>query len=98
MANSVRKLQSVNSGGEPPDMEQRLRNLEQDVAIIKETMVKREELLGEAGSIRSELHREFGSLRSEMHSLLRQQTMWSVGTVIAVAGLIFGIMRFTNGA
>ncbi|WP_106418191.1 hypothetical protein [Salinicola tamaricis] len=68
-------------------MEQRLRKLEQDVAIIKETVATREDLL-----------RETGSIRSEMHSLLRQQTMWSVGTIIVVAGLIFGIMRFTSGA
>jgi|GEM_PF-2361978 len=98
MPSDVRKLRSIDGSGEPPDMEQRLRHLEQDVAIIKETMVKREEFLGETGSIRSDMHREFGALRSEMHSLLRQQTMWSVGTVIAVAGLIFGIMRFTTGA
>ncbi len=44
MVNKVKHLRSVDSGGEPPDMEQRLRHLEQDVAVIKSTMATSAEL------------------------------------------------------
>jgi len=35
-------------------------------------------------------------LKAEVHSLLRQQIMWSVGTIIAMGGLVFAIMRFSG--
>ncbi|AQU84908.1 MULTISPECIES: hypothetical protein [unclassified Halomonas] len=46
MANkrNVYDLRPHDGGGEPPDMEQRLRQLEQEVAIIKETMATKESL------------------------------------------------------
>lgn len=64
-------------------LEADMRSVREDVAVIKATMATKEDL-----------HREVGGLRAEMHSLLRQQTMWSVGTIIAMAGLVFAIMRF----
>jgi len=63
-------------------MEQRLRNLEQDVAVIKTTM-----------STKSDV----SEIRVEVHSLLRQHIMWNVGSIIAMAGLVFAIMRFAGG-
>lgn len=84
-------------GGEPPDMEQRLRHLEQDVAIIKATMATKEDLLGVKSSLKEDISGvavKTESFRSEMHSLLRQNIMWSVGTIIAVAGLVFAIVRY----
>lgn len=75
----------TSGGGEPPDMDARLRHLETEVAIIRETIVTRDQLAG-----------EIGSLRAEMHSLLRQQTMWSVGTIIAMAGLVFAIVQYSG--
>lgn len=41
---NVYDLRPQDGGGEPPDMEQRLRHLEQEVAVIKETMATRESL------------------------------------------------------
>ncbi len=81
MAEKIRPLRPVDSGGEPPDMEQRLRHLEQDVEVIKATMATRSDVL---------------ELKAEMHSLLRQNIMWSVGTIIATGSLVFAIMRFTG--
>lgn len=79
---NVRHLRPLDGGGEPPDMEQRLRSLEQEVHVIRETMATREDLHG---------------LRAEMHSLLRQQTMWTVGSIIAMGSLVFAIVRFAGG-
>lgn len=59
-------------------MEARLRQLEQDVAVIKETMATKVTIEG---------------LRTELHSSLRAQTMWSVGTIIATGGLVFAMVR-----
>ncbi|MBB3189218.1 hypothetical protein [Halomonas cerina] len=41
---NVRHLRPLDGGGEPPDMEQRLRSLEQEVHVIRETMATREDL------------------------------------------------------
>jgi hypothetical protein len=81
MVEKVTHIRPVDSGGEPPDMEQRLRNLEQDVAVIKTTM-----------STKSDV----SEIRVEVHSLLRQHIMWNVGSIIAMAGLVFAIMRFAG--
>lgn len=62
-------------GGEPPDMEQRLRHLEQEVAIIKETMATKESL-------------------AQMETNIIK---WNVGTIVAVAALVFAIIRFAGG-
>ncbi len=62
-------------GGEPPDMEQRLRHLEQEVAIIKETMATKESL-------------------AQMETNIIK---WNIGTIVAVAALVFAIIRFAGG-
>lgn len=82
-------------GGEPPmsQLEARVEHLERDVGDIKQTLARIEAKLDTFATGES-LHKEVGGLRAEMHSLLRQQTMWSVGTIIAAAGLVFAIMRF----
>lgn len=69
------------TGGEPPDMEQRIAHLERDVEVIKATMATKADV---------------SELKADMHSLLRQNIMWSVGTIIAVGGLVFAIMRFAG--
>lgn len=81
MVNKVKHLRSVDSGGEPPDMEQRLAHLERDVEVIKATMATKSDV---------------SELKAEMHSLLRQNIMWSVGTIIAMGTLVFAIMRFSG--
>ncbi len=73
---NVRSLRPLDSGGEPPDMDQRIRHLEQEVSIIRETMATREDLAKSEASI----------------------IKWNVGTIIAVAALVFAIIRLTGGA
>lgn len=89
-------------GGEPPmsNIESRVERLEGDVSDIKITLARMEAKLDNFAtgeSLQKEiggLRKEGGDLRSEMHSLLRQQTAWSVGTIIAAAGVVFAIMRY----
>ncbi|MGQ7261187.1 hypothetical protein ACUN8H_05335 [Vreelandella sp. V005] len=72
--NNVRNLRPSDGGGEPPDMLQRLQHLEQEVAVIKETMATKE-------------------------SLAKMETniiKWNVGTIVAVAALVFAIIRFAG--
>jgi len=83
MANNVRRIESASSGGEPPNMEERLRNLEQSVAVIESNYATKADI---------------AELKAELHSSLRQQTMWSVGTVLAVAGIVFAIIRYAGSA
>ena len=40
----IHHLRPLDGGGEPPDMEQRLRHLEQEVHVIRETMATKSEL------------------------------------------------------
>lgn len=87
-------------GSDMNDLTPRVESLERDMNDIKVTLARMEAKLDtfatgeslhkEIGGLRS----ESGGLRSEMHSLLRQQTAWSVGTIIASAGLVFAIMRY----
>jgi transcriptional accessory protein Tex/SPT6 len=80
------------SGGEPPDMEQRLRHLEEDVAVIKSNYATREAI----ADLRAEMHKGFGDLRAEMHRLARQQIMWSVGTILTGMALVFAILKWLS--
>lgn len=41
---NVRNIRPTDSGGGPPNMDERLRKLEQDMAVIKETMATREDM------------------------------------------------------
>ena len=69
-------------------MEDRIRHLEQDMSSVKTTLSH----INETMATKADLY----ELRAEMHSLLRQNIMWSVGTIIAVGGLVFAIMRFAG--
>lgn len=80
---NVHHLRPLDGGGEPPDMEERLRKLEQSVSVIESNYATKSDI---------------AELKAELHSSLRQQTMWSVGTLIAAVGLVFAVMRFTGGA
>jgi len=60
-------------------LEADMRSVREDVAVIKSNYATKADI---------------SEMRAEMHSALRQQTMWSVGTIIAMAGLVFAIMRF----
>ncbi|SDG22115.1 hypothetical protein SAMN05216571_106152 [Onishia taeanensis] len=56
-------------------MEQHLRHLEQEVAVVKETMATKEALA-----------------KAETNII-----KWNVGTIVAVAALVFAIIRFAGG-
>jgi len=62
-------------------MEQRIAHLERDVEVIKATMATKTDVL---------------EMKADMHSLLRQNIMWSVGTILATGTLVFTIMRTTG--
>ncbi|NHH86535.1 hemolysin XhlA [Cobetia sp. MB87] len=63
-------------------LEADVRTLREDVAVIKSNYATKADI--------NELKAE---LKAELHSSLRLQTMWSVGTIIAAASLVFAIMR-----
>jgi hypothetical protein len=69
-------------------MEQRIANLERDMSVIKATMATKEDL--------NEVKIELMGFKVEVHSLLRQNIMWSIGTIVAMGGLVFAIMRFAG--
>lgn len=112
MANNVRHFTGrggSTGGGEPPmnTLEERVSRIEDTMATkdqleLAKTQLEMKILESASDSkvqisgLRSEMKEEIGSLRSEMHSLLRQQIMWSVGSVVTVAGLVFAILRFTG--
>lgn len=82
-------------------MEERIRHLESNVDVIKATMATKEDIAKAALAAKedvTEVKNELLSFKAEVHSLLRQQIMWSVGTIIATGGLVFAIMRFTSGS
>lgn len=69
-------------------MEERMRHVEQDMSSVKTTLAHIQETV----ATKADMY----ELREEVHSLLRQQIMWSVGTIIAMGWLVFAIMRFTG--
>lgn len=83
MSDNVRRIRPVDSGGEPPDMDERLRKLEQSVAVMESNYATKADI---------------ADLKAELHSSLRHQTMWSVGTILTTAGVVFAIIRLTGGA
>ncbi|ERS88844.1 hypothetical protein [Halomonas sp. PBN3] len=79
----VTDLRPLDGGGEPPDMEQRLRHLEQEVHTIRETMATRQDLAGEAGS-----------LRTELYKALNAQTWKIIGLMGVMTGLFTVIVKW----
>jgi len=62
------------------------------------TKVDMAELRTELAALRGELSTEIaavrGDLRAEMHALGRRIIMWNTGTLIAVASIVFAIVRW----
>jgi hypothetical protein len=48
--------------------------------------------------LKAELKVDIAAVRTEIERMGRVVIMWNVGTLIAVASLVFAIMRFTGGA
>ena len=70
----------------------RIRALE----LVDERFARR--LAEEMGKMRAEMYREFGKLRAEMYSMKADLIKWMfifrVSQMVALAGLLFAIMRF----
>lgn len=73
------------------NFEARITRLEDQAGVMQQSLARIEAKLD--GASKKE---DLGNLRAEMHNLLRQQIMWSVGTIIATAGLVFAIVRFLS--
>ena len=71
-------------------LENDMRAVREDLATIKATYATRDGL--------NDVRVEVEKVRGEMHSLGRQMIMWNVGTILAVSGLVFAIMRFLPSA
>lgn len=69
-------------------MDDRIRDLEKDVEIMKATLATKEDV--------SDVKVELLNFKADVHSLLRQNIMWSVGTILATGTVVFTIMRLTG--
>ncbi|MGB5831083.1 MAG: hypothetical protein WBG92_03725 [Thiohalocapsa sp.] len=76
------------SGGEPPDMEQRLRNLEQSVAVIASNYATK----ADVGDLRTEMHKGFGDLRAEMHTSLSKNNWQMITALFAITSIGVGVV------
>lgn len=67
------------------DLERRVQHLEEDMREVRDSTREMKANYATSTAI--------SDLRTEMHSLLRQQIMWSVGSVIAAVGLAVAIIK-----
>ena len=81
--------------GEPPmsNLEARVEHLEGDMRAVREDLTTIKATYATRDGL-NDVRLEVEKVRGEMHSLGRQMIMWNVGTIIAVASLVFAIMRF----
>ncbi len=61
-------------------------------AVRSELGDLRSEMHVEIGGLRSEMHVEIGGLRSEMHAAINRSMVWMIGTMIALAGVVSGVV------
>jgi hypothetical protein len=64
----------------------------------KEKLASRADLRAELASLQAELKVDIASVRTEIERMGRVVIMWNVGTVIAMASVVFAIMRYTGGS
>jgi hypothetical protein len=62
------------------------------------TKVDIAELRSELAEIKAELKTDIANVRVEIERMGRVVIMWNVGTVIAMASVVFAIMRYTGGS
>jgi hypothetical protein len=58
----------------------------------------RAELKTDIAELRAELKTDIANVRTEIERMGRVVIMWNVGTVIAMASVVFAIMRYTGGS
>jgi hypothetical protein len=88
----VTDLRPLDGGGEPPDMDQRITNLERDVSDIKVLLARIEGRFDTADA-------KFDSFatKTELAQMETRIIKWNVGTLIAVGALVFAVIRFAGG-
>ncbi|WP_036243200.1 hypothetical protein [Methylobacter luteus] len=87
-------------GGNMSDLERRVGNLETDVRAIRDNL---HTLVLDVAVIKSnyasksdisDLKTEISGLKTEITGSALKQTMWTIGTVITVAGMVIAVQRF----
>lgn len=64
----------------------------------KEKLATKADLRAELAELKAELKVDIASVRTEIERMGRVVIMWNVGTVIAMASVVFAIMRYTGGS
>ena len=74
------------------------RATKEDIGQLKEAIARLELVTkDDIADLRTELRTTHAKLAAEIERMGRVVIMWNVGTLIAVAGLVFAIIRFTGG-
>jgi hypothetical protein len=74
------------------------RATKEDIGRLKEAIARLELVTkDDIADLRTELRTTHAKLAAEIERMGRVVIMWNVGTLIAVAGLVFAIIRFTGG-
>ncbi len=74
------------------------RATKEDTGQLKEAIARLELVTkDDIADLRTELRTTHAKLAAEIERMGRVVIMWNVGTLIAVAGLVFAIIRFTGG-
>lgn len=63
----------------------------------KEKLATKADLRAELAELKAELKVDIANVRTEIERMGRVVIMWNVGTVIAMASIVFAIMRYTGG-
>jgi 3-polyprenyl-4-hydroxybenzoate decarboxylase len=64
----------------------------------KEKLATKADLRAELAELKASLQVDIASVRTEIERMGRVIVMWNMGTLIAVASIIFAIMRYTGGS
>jgi hypothetical protein len=64
----------------------------------KEKLASRADLRAELAELKASLQVDIASVRTEIERMGRVVIMWNVGTIIAMASVVFAIMRYTVGS
>ena len=65
---------------------------------LAEKLATKADLRAKLAELKAELKVDIASVRTEIERMGRVVIMWNVGTVIAMASVVFAIMRYTVGS